>query len=234
MSESSFKGILMEYLSATYGLTGESDPVSENGQLFLAEYLLLLNKLTPEAEIAGFKSCMNYQLNVSMVEEGLYNRNPFLTEETMSHDNLIGIMSYSYVYNTQHKFKIWSYLLKHFGTYDNTKGKEAGIPKYLPFNPGNYFTWGLCANSNIYLLFLPFFLINLIISCNSAATNTSGKILDWVALYPHRNHWLVKYIFDYYEIKMIDEYGTNYLTALMEIYHGGNSHDFPINKLLGI
>jgi hypothetical protein len=224
----------MDYLSGDYGLVGENDPTSENGQLFLAEYLLLLDLLKPLEERTGITSCMNYQLKQSYVEEGLYNRNPFLLDRTLSHDNLIGIMSYSYMYFTTHRFQIWSYLLKHLGTYDNTKGKSGQLSRFLPFNPSNFFIWGLCAESNIYLFFLPFYLLSFIITLISSKDNTGSKILEWVSLYPHKNHWLCKYLFRVFEWKMKRMYGNDYLKELFNGYHGKNSKEFPICELFGI
>lgn len=218
----------MEYLSSYYGLTGEVDSKSENGQLFLTEYILLLN-----GKIQNESFIMNEQLQNSYVMDGLYNRNPDLISRENSHDNLSGIFSYSYLAKSEHRFKIWSYLLKHLGTYDNTKGKSAELSRFLPFNPSNFFIWGLCAESSIYLLFFPLYLISLVIACNKPLNDTSGKILSWVELLPHKDHWLVKHLYNYFEKKMKSLYGDNYLKELMKIYHGGNSHEFPINKILG-
>ncbi len=219
----------MDYLSTTYGLVTDHDPTTENGQLFLTQLILLD---TENALV--YNDIMREQLMGSKVESGLYHRNPNLTTRTMSHDNLSAIFSYSFYNNTDHRFQVWNYLLKHLGTYDNTKNKSTQASRFLPFNPANFFIWGLCAKSNIYLLFLPIYVLNLVLSCNSDKGETSGKILNWVKLLPHKNHWLVKHLFRYYERKMKIQYGENYLLELMRIYHGGNSKEFPINKILGI
>lgn len=221
----------MEYFSNYYGLVTDNDPVTENGQLFLAEYLLLQDEVVPSINRIMYEQLFNSWTGT----KGLYHRNPDLTDRRiMSHDNLAGIMSWSFVNKTGHAEYIWDYLLKHGGTYDNSQGKTKQLSRFLPFNPSNFFIWGLCADSNIYLLFLPFYVLSLIISCNKKKEDTSGKILSWVEMYPHRNHWLVKYLFKYYERKMREQYGDNYIKELMKIYHGGNSREFPINKILGI
>lgn len=222
----------MEYLSTTYGLVTDNDPTSENGQLFLAQLILLRDAAKVEPSV--LTSFLKFQLQNSKVEKGLYNRNSELLDRTTSHDNLSGIFSWSFLTKTEHRFEIWNYLLKHLGTYDNTKGKSKQLSRFLPFNPSNFFIWGLCAESYIYLLFLPFYLISLIIACNKPKEDTSGKILAWVEMYPHREHWLVKHLFNYYIKKMTKMYSVWYVTDLMKIYHGGNSPDFPINKLLGL
>ena len=216
----------MEYFN-DFGLTGELDLTNENGQLFEVTYLFL----NGENAIVNH---MNSQLAKSKVEDGLYNRNPTLVK-TMSHDNLLAITAFSKQFNTGHAKQIWRYLLKHLGTYDNTKGKSSELTRFLPFNPANYFIFGLCANSILAYLFLPFFLINLIISCNQSKDNTSGKILDFISLHPLKDkNFILKAINRYYEKKMKALYGEDYMRALITIYHGGNSKNFPICKIYGI
>lgn len=218
------------YFTPTYGLTGEVDPTSENGQLFLATYILLQHKY--KLDLNNAYSIMHWQLSNSFVDYGLYNRNPELKTRTMSNDNLTGIMSYSTVCLTRERFAIWEYLKRHFGTYDNTQGKSKQLSRFLPFNPANFFLWGLCAGSKLAYAFFPFFLINLVIACNKPVEHTSNKILYWVGMYPHKNHWLVKRAWAYYEKRMIAQYGELYIEALLERYHGGNSSEFPILKLI--
>ena len=222
----------MQYLNPNLALVTDLDPTSENGQLFLAE-LILLTEYKQASDWNGYTSLFNFQLRQSFADVGLYHRNPILVDRRiMSHDNLSGIFSVSFLKNTAHRHTIWKYLLKHLGTYDNSQGKSSQLSRFLPFNPSNFFIWGLCADSYIYLLFFPIYLISLVISCGKPATDTSGKILSWVEMFPHRNHWLVKHIFKYYEKKMKVQYGELYIEALMKIYHGNNSPEFPINKLL--
>ena len=224
----------MEYLSTKYGLVTDNDPTTENGQLFLAE-LILLKKLRQVEGADRLGSIMKMQLFNSKVSSGLYHRNPDLIDRrVMSHDNLTGIFAFSYSEKTEHRFEIWKYLVKHLGTYDNTRGKTKQLSRFLPFNPSNFFVWGLCAESKIYLLFLPFFFFSMMLSCRRPKEDTSGKILLWTKLYPLKDHWLCKYLFAYYEKKMINMYGVDYVRELMKAYHGTNSPDFPINTLLGI
>lgn len=220
----------MDYLTTKYGLTTDLDPTSENGQLFLTQLIILSQK---SLYLPVINAVMNKQLQDSKVEEGLYNRNPELTTRTMSHDNLSGIFTYSFLDKTKERFEIWNYLLKHLGVYDNTKGKSTQLSRFLPLGPSNFFIWGLCAESNIYLLFLPFYILSLIIACSKPKEDTSGKILIWVELFPHKEHWLIKHLYNYYEKKMLPQYGVYYIKNLLAIYHGGSSREFPINKLLG-
>jgi hypothetical protein len=228
----------VEYFSNVYGLTGETDPTSENGQLFLVEYLFLINDLypdDPDLEQVSLSNVMKEQLYASKVESGLYHRNPVLVNKTMSHDNLLAITSFSKVYGTFHAEEIWSYLVRHFGVYDNTKGRSKEFEKILPFNPGNYFIFGLCADSLLAYLFLPIFTINLIISCNQSKEKVSGKLLDYVSFFPHRNrNFILKALYAYYVKKMTAMYGQDYMKEIITIYHGKNSKEFPLCKLFGV
>jgi hypothetical protein len=225
----------MEYITTTYGLTGEYDPTSENGQLFLVDYIFLLGANDRILEAIFASDVLKTQIDNSKTGiEGLYHRNALLTTRTLSHDNLSAIFAWSYATGSNHRFEIWKYLVKHLGTYDNTQGTSTAFSRHLPFNPANFFAWGLCSNSILAYLFFPIFLINLIISSNKPKNDVSGKILAFVEMYPLQKNLLVKLCYKYYTNKMTKMYGENYHYEIRKIYHGGNSAEFPINKLLGI
>jgi hypothetical protein len=225
----------MDYFSTVYGLTGEADPESENGQLFLSEYILL------EHQSRGFSDeckkaseIMEQQLQNCLIKKGLYCRNTDLKySRVLSHDNMCGIISYSALFKTQHRYDIWKYLLLHLGTYDSSQGKSPQLSKYLPFNPANFFIWGLCADSIFCYVFFPLFIVNLLVTISKKKEDTSGKILSWVQMYPIKNNLLVKISFYLFEMRMKNQYGDNYIKELMHIYHKVNSENFPINKIIG-
>lgn len=222
----------MNYFSEKYGLTGEVDPVSENGQCNLVQYIelkLRKEKCSPESEGWNAISVMYKQLQNSFVKRGLFHRNPDLTDRRiMSHDNLSHIMHFLYCTNSPIRFHIWDYLVRHFGTYDNSQGKSDQWSKYLPFNPSNIFPWGLAAESKFYWLGLVFYFPTLIITCKKPATNTSGKIITYYELQPFRGHWLAKHLWNYYKNKMTIMYGENFIDVLLKYFHRGNSIEFPI------
>lgn len=225
----------MNYLSEKYGLITDNDPVTENGQLFLAELLLLPlyyvgTDFHYDAVVTMFR-----QLENSRVEKGLYHRNPDLVDRRcMSHDNMSGIMAFLYMTKSDIRFDIWNYLVRHLGTYDNTKGKSKQLSRLLPFNPGNFFIWGLCADSKRYKWFKWLYKINLKIVCKKPKEDTSGKILTWVELVQFQKHPDCIDLWNYFEASMFNQYGENWLIELMKIYHGGNSPEFPIRKFLKI
>lgn len=231
----------MEYFSEKYGLVTDNDPVTENGQLFLATYALLLYYRGTEKHQQDYirtAELMKLQLYNSQTDEiGLYNRNPDLTDRRiMSHDNLIGIMCWSHFMNTHHRVIIWDYLFEHFGTYDNSRDKSPQLSRFLPFSPQTLFVLLLCSDSKLKLLLgsilFPFFLGNLIVGCNKPKKDSSGKILDFISLYALSDYKIIRMCRKYYEKKMKKQYGEDYIIGLMNQYHGGNSKEFPINKLL--
>lgn len=225
----------MEYISRVYGLVTDNDPTTENGQVFLVDYAFMLDQRNLNIEEIMLRDVFKTQLELSKTDTvGLYNRNVMLQTRTMSHDNLSAILSYSYFIKSNHRFEIWKYLLKHLGTYDNTQGKSKQLTRFLPFNPANFFIWGLCAESFLAYLFLPFFIINFLITCAKPKDDTSGKILLNIELYSLKNNFIINLFYKYYNKRMIAQYGIEYKTELRKLYHGGNSADFPINKLLGI
>lgn len=230
----------MEYLSTKYGLVTDNDPVTENGQLFLAELIQLTSSSTQNYLIPTYNLLMQMQLNASKVKDGLYNRNPDLTDRRiMSHDNMQGIMAWSYSQNTYHRFQIWKYMWMHGFTYDNSQGKSSQLSRFLPFNPAYVFMWGLMAESKLIYIFLPIlypiFLVSLMMACNTKHEDSGGKILYWLGLTALRDNFLIKIPLRYFEKKMKHSYGEDYVKELMRIYHGrNNSKDFPIKKILDL
>lgn len=225
----------MEYFSTRYGLTGEGDPVSENGQLFLAEFALLTTPLIDrDLHVKVFKT-MYQQLELSKVKKGLYHRNPDLIDRRiMSHDNMSGVMALCYLAKSNIRKDIWHYLVTHLGIYDNSQGKSKQLSRFLPFNPANIFAWGLCAESWWSNIAIIIYFPTLMLCCNKPVDDTTGKILAWVELVQFKKHWLAKYCWNYLEKKMVAQYGAEWVKALMKGYHGNHSPEFPIRKYLGI
>lgn len=227
----------MEYFSVDYGLVTDYDPITENGQLFLSEYVILRDyynlDANPECDQLFFS-----QLERSLVEKGLYHRNPFLVDRrVISHDNLIGILSWSKFRNTFHRKDIWIKMIKTLFVYDNTKGRTKQYSKYLPHSPQSIFLYGLFADSKlIYVLYpvlYPYYWVNLILGCNKPNNDVSGKILDFISLYVLKDKPLMNLCWKYYEGSMKKTYGSDYVKHLMEIYHGSvNSDEQPIVKLI--
>jgi hypothetical protein len=225
----------VNYLSDKYGLVTDQDPETENGQLFLAQLLLLPPYYTGTDLHCDGVITMFRQLEKSKVKNGLYHRNPDLIDRRcMSHDNMSGIMAFLYMTKSDTRFDIWNYLVRHLGTYDNTQGKSKQLSRLLPFNPSNFFIWGLCADSKYYRMFKWIYAISLKITCKRPKEDTSGKLLTWVELVQFKKHPDCKDLWDYFENKMLEQYGADWLRELFRVYHGGNSPKFPLRQVLGI
>jgi hypothetical protein len=214
----------VEYFKEGYGLVTENDPITENCNLFYAQYLAL--KTPVVTDLIFYRRNMKLKVN----ETGLYNRR---SEETLpvrsvSKDEILGFMTASAILKTEHADKIWKHLLTHLGSYNNT----GRLLDYLPFNPGNYYNWGQLVGSKLSYIFLPMFIINLIIASNKPVGITSSKILYWLIFKTMPKNVINNFICKYYERKMKSQYGENYIRGLYNIYFSMESKTgFPLFKL---
>lgn len=194
------------------GLVTTSDPQTENRNLFYAEYLTL------DGVDQGFNSFMNEK----KIANGMYLRSSIHTERTVSHDEITGWLVSSKILGTNHGKEIWNQLKENYGAYPAV---VKDWTDYLPFNPGNYYAWGKLVGSSFSLLFLPMYLINLVIACSKSPNNTSSKIIYWLEL-SNINSPLCKW---YFEKRMKSQYGNDWLLSLLTIYFGTDS-EFPVLK----
>jgi hypothetical protein len=214
----------MEYFKDGYGLVTENDPITENCNLFYAQYLAL--KTPVVTDLIFYRRNMKLKVN----ESGLYNRRSVetLPVRSVSKDEILGFMTASSILKTEHADKIWRHLLTHCGSYNNT----GRLRDYLPFNPGNYYNWGQLVNSKLSYLFLPIFVINLIIASNNPVGITSSKILYWLIFKTMPKNIINNFMCKYYERKMKAQYGENYIRGLYDIYFSMESKTkFPLFNL---
>ena len=202
----------MNYFS--YGmLITERDKTTENGNLFLAQYLTLGGKIEREYFETGMRD--------RQLKSGLYKRSPIHNTRSVSQDEILGFMVSSKRLGTNHRFIIWNQLMSHAGAYpaviENTLD-------YLPFNLANYYVWGSLANRNWTKIFAPLYLVNLMINMSKEPKNTSSKILNWLEL-SNINSPLFKWFF---EKRMTAMYGEKWLASLLLYYHRDEKEDFPI------
>lgn len=225
---------LDRYYNSVHGLELEPDinkgnRQNENGILFLVEYLLMTNPITPSDEDKFKQVVKNIQL-----EPGLYDRGQLdsvmavitgIEKRTISHDNISAIAAGSYYLGTHHATDIAMYGLKHFFIYNNLKkGFRA------PMNPGNWSIWlalGRVAPI-LQILFFPFYLINFLITTNKAKEHTSGKLLYFVELFPLRNHKLWGIMYRMFMDHMRLMYGENPMEELAKIYFKDENHPVRI------
>lgn len=217
---------MFEYFRKGFGLVTEHDPITENCNLFLAQWHILKGSTLTEADRTWFMESMIMKKNA----KGLYNRRSEETEpvRSVSQDEILGFLISSNLLVTPNADKIWSHLITHFGTYNNT-GK---FSDYIPYNPANFYSWGQIMGSKLSYLFLPFYIANLLISSHDSVEATSSNIMYWMEFHVMSKNWINKILFNIYEKQMKKQYGENYVSAMLHIYHSAESADFPIFKEL--
>jgi hypothetical protein len=205
-----------------YGLVTRQDPISENAGLFLAQYAAS----KPDAiALSTFSS----KMRLAKQPNGLYARSVKHLQRSVSHDELTGMLATSKIFNTQHRFEIWKQLKANFGAYPAIVMSKKD---YLPFNPANYYAWGQYVDSKLSYLFLPFYIFNLFESCNDEKIDTSSKLVYHLELVTMPKNVVNKALLGYYENKMKQQYGENYLLKLRKIYFSNETPDFPLFKVL--
>jgi hypothetical protein len=221
---------IYDYLNPSHGLelfpgNTKGWRGNENGILFYCQLLHLLN----ERKELTFTH-INFFIKVVdalEVKRGLYNRGagemsiPFEERRTISHDNISGISAGSFLLKTRHAKDIYRYGKRNLFIYNNVKPR-----KVAPMNPGNWSIWAYCGGSKVlWLLFLPFFVINMLISCTKPKEITSSKLLYFTELYPVKNSNLIwKALWAKYSFLMRKQYGKEWLHKMMVIYYKDENH----------
>ncbi len=92
-------------------------------------------------------------------------------------------------------------------------------------NGGNYSVWSRLGGSTIfYLLFLPWYAVNFFISNAKEPNQTSGKLLNFVELYPLKNDKVFGIFWRIYISKMKSMYGEFFMEELTKIYYQDENH----------
>lgn len=212
----------MEYFSPIFGLVTKHNPTTENGGLFLAQYLVH----NPRGEGRDiFLAKMNNAIN----PDGLYKRSAHHTKRSVSHDEITGMIASSHMAGTIHKNIIWSQLKQNFWAYPAV---VENFTDYLPYNPANYYAWGSYVGSRWSKVFFPFYLINMMISLQKPAQETSSKLIYWLELNSMPTSKLNKFLKKYYESKVSEQYGDDYLKKMRYIYFHTEEKDFPLLEVL--
>lgn len=197
------------------GLVTRADPVTENRNLFYAQYLVL----------GGVNQGFNQFMHEKQLPNGMYLRSTIHTKRTVSHDEISGWMISSYLLKTGHKNEIWKTLKDNYGAYPAV---VLSWSDKIPFNPGNYYAWGLYAESRAAYLFLPMYAVNLFIVSYKAPSNTSSKIIYWMELETMPKNIFNDAMKSFYKARMVSQYGKGYVGKLLRFYHAAEADDFPI------
>lgn len=209
----------MIYFSEIFGLITKENPTTENGGIFLAQYMAS----NPSDEQA--KKIFLKKMDNAIQPNGLYKRSQHHTKRSVSHDEITGMMASSKIAGTIHRNIIWNQLKANFGAY------PAVIEKwydYLPYNPANYYAWGDYAGSKVSKIFFPLYAINLFIALRKDPQETSSKLIYWTELNTMSNSFLNKKLKTYYTDKVTEQYGVDYLYKMRRIYFNQEGDDFPL------
>lgn len=211
----------MEYFKSGFGIVTENDIYSENSGLFLAHYI------ADKKNAKGLNAYLE-KMQMAKLPNGLYMRSFHHTKRSVSHDEISGMLSSSYIYQTLHHKIIWEQLKEHWGAYPAV---VINWTDYLPYNPANYYAWGAYAGSKWSRVFFPFYLTNMLISINKDPGETSSKLIYGLELNTMPMTRLNVFLKKIYEKKMIEQYGENYKMELRKIYFGREKPEFPLLNL---
>lgn len=214
----------MNYLSDIFGLVTKHDPVTENGGLFFAHYLVL--KLMLGIQITPYDHHIFLsKMDNANVSYGLYLRSKNHQNRTVSHDEITGMIVASYILKTLHKGFIIETLVSNYGNYPAT-----GENKY--YNPANLYAWGTLTSKKWAFLAAPLYTINLLISSNTEKGNTSSKLIYLTELFVMKEESLyVKMLYKYYTWRMTQMYGVNWVKELYAIYFASEGADHPLIEM---
>ena len=209
----------MNYKNENIGIVQKTDLLTENGQLFLGVVCCLehaiFGNVTHETEIFFETVLANTFPNRRKLDP--------IDARNMSGDNLDGIFSGAFLIKSKWLELSWEYLTANNFTWPNAGDK-------WPFQPAKIFPWALCGGTNWHLLFtLPFYWLAFIITLLKPKENTSGKILTFVELYPHKDSFWCSLIWKIYIWKMQKQYGDLWFYEINMIFHNDEEH--PICKL---
>jgi hypothetical protein len=211
------------YFDLTFGLITKNDRESENGGLFLSEYLVLLKMLNNTNYLSGY--VYTIKMGRARVKNGLYLRSRNHPNRTVSHDEITGMIASSHILKTPHKHNIIKYLIKHFGNYPAT-----GKNKF--YNPADFYAWFELTGNKLKYLFLPFYTINLLITSNKTAQDTSGKLIYMTELFLMKDISLYsKLLWKYFDWRMKLMYSEKWVKDLVDIYFHTEDLDHPIRFL---
>lgn len=216
----------MNYFSNIFGLVTKNDPITENGGLFFAHYLVLKLMLGMPITIDDTKLFHEKMVN-SYVSAGLFLRSKHHKERTVSQDEQTGFFVSSYILKTWHRESIKEKLIKGFGNYPAT-----GSSKF--YNPASYYAWAVLSDSKFQYIFAPFYTLNILISSNKQKNNTSSKLLYLTELYCMKNESLYSYfLWKYFTWRMEKMYGEKWIKSLYDIYFASEDIDYPLRELAG-
>lgn len=222
--------VYRQYYSTYHGLELQPDvnlpymrTTTENGILYYAEFLMLLhirNDLDALDRARFYKLVKDLQ-----VTPGLYDRGagesinvPYSERRTISHDNIDAVCAGSVICDYTFQDDVIQYGTKNLFMFNNVKPRL--VP---PVNPGNYSPWFCMANKNfLAFIFLPFMIINLIITRFRNKQSTSSRklyLLELYAITQKKKNTFFSLIAKVYFAGLVKIYGEDFIYQLYSIYY---------------
>ena len=209
--------MIMTFFSLIYGLIISTDPTSENGGLYFAEYLRLKKDLgepiTKEDQVIYATKMAS-----AKVKNGLYKRDMTRNDRTVSHDEITGFMVASDILGTHHKAEIWQYLKDNFFIYDFNYSRP-----YPAFHPAWIYFWGELNDEYWTKIFYPLALLNVFLATRKGTEGeTSGKLLYFSLIKRDSFLWHL------YRQRMFVLYGKCFVSKMFSIYFPKESENHPL------
>lgn len=212
----------MEYFDPIYGLITESDPTGENSGLFLAHYL------TYNVSWQSIQT-FNLKMKNARLPNGMYRRSANHNNRSVSNDEISGMLASSYVLKTTHRHEIWKQLKTNYGAYPAI---VMDFSDKLPYNLANYYAWGQFCDSYLSYLFLPFYIINMVIALSKDKQNTSSKLIYNTELRAMKPNFINKLLKKYLDMRLKKMYGNSFALEMMKIYFHSEKPEFPLFKVV--
>jgi len=212
---------MFEYFT-TIGLITERDQNSENAGSFLLDYAIA------KKDKKGLDTYLK-KMQLAKQPNGLYARSHRHLVRSVSHDEITSMMATSFLYQTIHRKIIWEQLKENWWAYPAI---VMNWHDYLPYHPANLYSWGSYVGSDLSRYLFPLYFINLFITVRRDAGDVSSKLVYYRELSTMPRTKLNIFLFNYYESKMVKQYGSDYLMKMRRIYFSTESEDFPLFKVL--
>lgn len=205
------------FFSVIYGLVTLYDSTTENGGLFLSEYLTL--KHDNKEEFTTYdKDIYVSKMENAKVKDGLYRRDKTRTERTVSHDEITGMIVASKLLGTTHADEIWDYLIRHCFIYDFNYSRP-----YPAFHPAWIYFWGEWMDSYWTKIFYPLAFTNIYLATKDGSQGqTSGKLLYFTLLKRDSFLW------QFYKVRMKKLYGDEWVKSVFSIYFSKEEENHPL------
>ncbi len=149
----------------------------------------------------------------------------FEIPDLSQHDSYIGQVCLASLFSRKYPRDLYNYGKKHFFIYGYNW-------KYFhqPYQVGYY---KVCAGLNMGIINYIWFIGMMLVTARQKPQDTSSKKLVVLMGYRLKQSRWFKWIYNYFEKKMVKQYGTNWYSEILKIYYGENSPLYLFAKEAG-